>query len=195
MSDRDYSHFIAVTNRALCRGDFLGRIEAITDGTGLRGVILREKDLPEEEYRDLASAVLKICRAHGVPLFLHSRVSLARELGCEGLHLSIPALRDLLSGPEGKEALRSFREVSVSCHSKDDVQEAVAAGATMIILGTIFETDCKKGLKGRGTDFIRSVTENCPIPVYAIGGIKESNLGDVLAAGAAGGCMMSGFMA
>ena len=34
----------------------------------------------------------------------------------------------------------------------------------------------------------------CPIPVFAIGGIKETNVEAVIAAGAAGGCMMSGFM-
>jgi thiamine-phosphate pyrophosphorylase len=74
------------------------------------------------------------------------------------------------------------------------MREAVAAGADRIILGTIFQTECKKGLRGRGLSFVKEICEACPVPVYAIGGIKETNLGDVMAAGAAGGCMMSGYM-
>ena len=42
--------------------------------------------------------------------------------------------------------------------------------------------------------FVKEICEACPVPVYAIGGIRETNLGDVMAAGAAGGCMMSGYM-
>ena len=95
----------------------------------------------------------------------------------------------------GKPRLQDlFDEISVSCHSMEDVQRAVAGGATQIVLGTIFETECKRGLKGRGLDFVREVTAACPIPVYAIGGITLERIPLVQHAGAAGGCMMSGFM-
>lgn len=70
----------------------------------------------------------------------------------------------------------------------------VNGGATQIILGTIFETDCKKGLKGKGTEFVREICNQCPVPVYAIGGINLERLASVMGAGAAGGCMRSGFM-
>ena len=76
----------------------------------------------------------------------------------------------------------------------EDMQFAVSSGATQIVLGTIFETECKKGLKGKGLDFVREICEACPIPVYAIGGISMERLSQVMDAGAAGGCMMSGFM-
>ena len=41
---------------------------------------------------------------------------------------------------------------------------------------------------------VREICANCPVPVYAIGGINEERLPQVMEAGAAGGCMMSGFM-
>ena len=195
MCERDCSRLIAVTDRKLCEGDFLQRIDRITDRTGLRALILRERDLTDEAYGALAAGVYRICRAHGVPMFVHSRPEVARELGCRYLHLPIPALRALASGGGRRQgALAGFEEISVSCHSREDVAEAVSAGADRIILGTIFETDCKKGLRGKGTDFVREIAAGCPVPVYAIGGIKMSNLASVIAAGAAGGCMMSGFM-
>lgn len=125
--------------------------------------------------------------------FLHSRIDMARKLKCEQIHLSIPALQSLCE--QERSALRKdFRELSISCHSMEDMQFSVSSGATQIVLGTIFETECKKGLKGKGVDFVREISEICPVPVYAIGGISMERLSQVMDAGAAGGCMMSGFM-
>lgn len=187
----DYSRYIAVTNRHLCAGDYFGQIRRIAD---LRpgGLILREKDLSAEEYEQLARQVLAICRERQVPCFLHSHVDIARALGCRRIHLSLTALLALTS--LAPDALADFSHISVSCHSIGDVQAAVSHGATQIVVGNIFETDCKKGLPGKGLDFLREICALSPVPVYAIGGISPENLPSVLASGAAGGCMMSGFM-
>lgn len=64
----------------------------------------------------------------------------------------------------------------------------------MWTLGHIFATQCKPGLPPRGLALLKEVCTHSPIPVYAIGGITLANLPQVLEAGAAGGCMMSGFM-
>ena len=76
----------------------------------------------------------------------------------------------------------------------EDMELAVQAGASQIILGTIFETDCKKGLPGRGLEFLENVCKEVDIPVYAIGGISPELFPAVLQAGAAGACVMSGPM-
>ena len=49
-----------------------------------------------------------------------------------------------MSEAERFELQRNFEEISVSCHSLEDVNIAVKNGATQIILGTIFETDMQK---------------------------------------------------
>lgn len=95
---------------------------------------------------------------------------------------------------ERTELKTCFDNISVSCHSKEDVRNAEKYGAAQIILGTIFETDCKKGLKGKGLEFVREICADCRLPVYAIGGMNEERIRVVMEAGAAGGCMMSGFM-
>lgn len=180
---------IAVTNRHLCRGDYLEQIRKITSQKPV-ALILREKNLSEEAYETLAKQVLAICEAAEVPCFLHSHAEMAKALGCHRLHLSIPALRSLIAA----DGLDAFDEISVSCHSLEDVREAAAAGAARVLLGNIFETDCKKGLPGKGLEFLKEICSKSPVPVYAIGGISEGNLPQVLESGAAGGCMMSGFM-
>ena len=60
--------------------------------------------------------------------------------------------------------------------------------------GHVFETDCKKGLPGRGLAFVQEVVQAVDIPVYGIGGICAANAPDVVRAGASGVCVMSGFM-
>ena len=187
-----YEHTIVITNRALVKGDFLEQLERVLR---LRphGLILREKDLSDAAYTALAKEVLALCRKEEVLCFLHSRILSAKELNCRNLHLSVPALDAMM--PEERRQLREeFDRISVSCHSMEDMQFAVECGASQIVLGTIFETDCKKGLKGSGTGFVREICRACPVPVYAIGGITPERLPEVMEAGAAGGCMMSGFM-
>ncbi len=156
------------------------------------GLILREKDLTDEEYESLATKVIKLCREQQVCFFLHSRWELAERLGCKNIHLS------LASFLEAKEDLKKFEQISVSCHSIEDVKKAIDCGATQIVLGTIFETECKKGLKGKGLAFVKEVSDYCKsrgdVPVFAIGGITPENLELVKSAGARGGCMMSYMM-
>ena len=72
--------------------------------------------------------------------------------------------------------------------------EAQALGCTYITAGHVFETDCKKGLPGRGLQFLRKVCEVVEIPVYGIGGINEDNIAMVRETGAKGACLMSSLM-
>ena len=181
-----------ITNRTLVRGSFLEQMEKVVC-LHPQGVILRERDLSEEEYEALAEKVLGICAREKVSCFLHSRISIARRLGCTDIHLSIPYVQSM-SETEREELRRNFAQVSISCHSMEDMELAVQAGASQIILGTIFETDCKKGLQGKGVEFVRQICARCPVPIYAIGGMNLERISLVRQAGAAGGCMMSGFM-
>ena len=183
------SDILCVTNRGLCREDFLTRLERIA-AAGPAGVILREKDLSPEAYRALAERVLAVCRAHRVPCILHSFPAVARDLEAEGLHLPLPLLRTL-----PQEERRSFRVLGASCHSAAEAREAEALGCTYITAGHVFATDCKKGLAPRGLPFLREVCQAVTIPVWAIGGIAPENFSPVLATGARGGCVMSGLMA
>ena len=72
--------------------------------------------------------------------------------------------------------------------------EAQSLGCTYITAGHVFETDCKKGLPGRGLDFLRNVCAAVDIPVYGIGGIDADNIVLIRDAGASGACLMSSLM-
>ena len=187
-----YEHTIVITNRHLVQGDFLKQLEKVTK-LHLHALILREKDLADDAYERLAKKVVDLCKREDITFFLHTKIEIARKIGCQNIHLSIPVLKGL-SETEKKALTEDFCEISISCHSMEDVEIAMAGGATQIILGTIFETECKKGVLGKGVEFVREICQKCPLPVYAIGGMNLQRLPLVIDAGAAGCCMMSGFM-
>ena len=96
---------------------------------------------------------------------------------------------------------KSFREkyphiqrIGTSIHSVEDAVFAESHGADYITAGHIFTTDCKKGLPGRGVDWLKSICNAVSIPVYAIGGISDANVSMLCNCNIAGYCMMSASM-
>lgn len=179
---------ICVTNRKLCQDNFLERVKKIA-ACHPEGIILREKDLSEEAYKKLAAQVLEICKEEGTKCILHSFVDAAIKLQAEAIHLPLPLLREMTTSQKG-----AFSEIGASCHSVEDAVEAQKLGCTYITAGHIFDTDCKKGLPGRGHEFLRNVCRAVTIPVYAIGGITPENAEEIYQDGASGACLMSSLM-
>lgn len=182
------SDVLCVTNRKLCEKDFLVRIEEIARMKPA-GIVLREKDLSEEEYAKLALEVMGICSKYKVPCIQHNFTGVAKALHAKALHVPLPVLSEMTA-----EERKAFTTLGTSCHSIEEAKKAKELGCTYIIAGHIFETDCKKDVPPRGLEFLREVCNSVDIPVYAIGGINTDNMALVKEAGAAGGCMMSRLM-
>lgn len=185
---------LAITNRHLCNIDFFKQIESICSlnqkNSTIRSlsIVLREKDLSESDYKDLATKVMKICKKNNTECIVHNFYKVAKELNCKKIHLPLHVLK---SNPD---LSREFQEIGVSIHSISEAIEAVNLGATYLTAGHIFATDCKKDLQPRGLDFLESVCNTVNIPVFAIGGISLKNANNVIEVGAEGICIMSGLM-
>ena len=184
---------IAVTDSASCPRPLAEQIERLTKLTEQRpqAVILRAKSLDKAAYRTLALEVQQSCEAAGIPLILHSDWQLARELGISMLHLPLALLRQI---SEYERAY--FTWLSTSVHSVGEAQEAQALGATVLIAGHIYTTQCKAGLAPRGLGFLRAVCSAVSLPVYAIGGIgfDAEQHAELQANEARGACVMSAYM-
>lgn len=181
---------ICVTNRTLCKDDFLVRMENIAREGVADAILLREKDLTEREYCELADKVLSICAKHNRRCILHTYDKVARELGCHEIHMPLPRLQEMRQEEEDGW----FTTVGTSVHSLKQVKLAAHLHVDYMTAGHIFETDCKKGLPGRGLSFLKKMVEESAVPVYGIGGISMENADLVKMTGAKGVCIMSGFM-
>lgn len=175
---------ICLTNRKLCRDDFFNRINEIAKGKP-HAIMLREKDSSMEEYECLAIKAKEICDMNGVPLIINQNIEIASKLNLPNIHLSMSDLRKY------KSELHQFVNIGASVHSVLEAKEAQDLGASYLIAGHIFSTDCKKGVPPRGLSFLKEVCNCTSIPVFAIGGITKDKLKDVINAGAAGMCIMS----
>lgn len=177
---------IAVTNRKLARHSFLEQIQRVIQEKP-DGIILREKDLAEQQYKELAEVVMKLCENASIPCILHNYWKVAIELGADSIHLPLTVL---LNGIP----VEKFKQIGASVHSIEEAKLAEQAGATYLIAGHIFATDCKKGIPPRGIEFFQNLCGQVSVPVFGIGGMTLEKEEIIMRANGAGICMMSEFM-
>jgi thiamine-phosphate pyrophosphorylase len=71
---------------------------------------------------------------------------------------------------------------------------ALQEGADFIGCGPLFATPTKPGRPAIGLQDIAAVHEEVPLPLFSIGGIKNENLPEVIAAGARRVVIVSGWL-
>ena len=194
-----------ISNRKLCENENLEKqIEKIfsayqrkiiLENFEIVALTLREKDLYKNEYLKLVEKIYPICQKYRIDLILHQNYDLRldNKYNVEGLHLSYNTFKSLNKNIR-EELIKKYKKIGVSIHSIDEAKEVENLGATYVVAGHIFETDCKKGLEPRGLNFIKELSSILTIPIFAIGGINEENSNLVLNSGAFGVCMMSSLM-
>lgn len=180
---------ICITNRHLVPEEqFLEQIDRITR-CNPKAIVLREKDLTEEAYTELAKKVCAIGEQRKIKIILHRFVGAAQKLGAKKIHVPLWVLEEMT-----EETKKQFIEIGVSTHSLEELEKAEDLGASYVFAGHVFATDCKKGVPPRGLEFLKAMCEHTTLPVYAIGGIQKDNAASCIKAGADGVCIMSGCM-
>lgn len=152
----------------------------IVGGIGL--LQLRAKACPLAQIERLGRQLLPLCREAGIPFIINDHPSLAAELGADGLHLG----QDDGSLAEARQQVGPAMIIGRSTHSPEQARAALAEGFDYIGFGPLFATPTKKGRPGIGLTEIATVEQEigAHIPVFCIGGIKRTNLPEVLGAGA-----------
>lgn len=167
--------------------NLLPRLMALVDSVlagGVRWVQYRNKSASAALRREEASALLKLCQAHGAKLIINDDVWLAVEIGAHGAHVG----RDDLPGGSletARDALGPHRILGVSCY--DDLaraEVAVEAGADYIAFGSLFPSVTKPQASRASLDVIREAKRRFHVPIVGIGGITIQNAPQVIAAGA-----------
>ncbi|MEV3903198.1 thiamine phosphate synthase [Mycobacterium sp. NPDC050551] len=171
------------------RGDLAEFADAALSG-GVDLIQLRDKGSPgEQRFGPLearqeieALAVLgEAARRHGALLMVNDRADIARAAGADGLHLGQDDLPLLMA----RDILRPGPVVGRSTHDLAQARAAVAEQVDYFCVGPCWPTPTKPGRPAPGLDLVREVAQLRPAkPWFAIGGIDEQRLPEVLAAGA-----------
>lgn len=152
--------------------------EAIEGGARL--VQLRDKRREKGLQLPVAETLSRLCRERGVPFIVNDHVDLALAAGADGVHvgqkdLPVAAVRRLT--PAGFI-------VGCSTNNAEEARRAERDGADYVSVGRLYPTDSKGDTRPASTETVRQVRAAVSLPVCAIGGISESNIDEVIAAGA-----------
>jgi thiamine-phosphate pyrophosphorylase len=159
---------------------------------GVPAVQLREKDLPVRELLALAQELRVITREFGAKLFINDHVDVAVAVEADGVHLG----HQSMPVDAARKIVGSSMLIGASTHSVQEAKDAEARGADFITYGPIFETPSKAHYGAPlGKSTIREVKYPINIPLFALGGIKSTNVLQVIAAGADGVALISAILA
>jgi thiamine-phosphate pyrophosphorylase len=159
---------------------------------GVKGVQLREKDLSSRELYELAYDMRKLTAKYGAKLLINDRVDIALAVEADGVHLGLNSLPI----HRVRRLLGADKLIGLSCHNQINAIMAQESGADFITFGPVYYTPSKANYgKPVGVDRLEIVSHLLEIPVFALGGIKKSNITEVVAAGASGISLVSAIIA
>lgn len=177
---KDYSLYLIITEEY---GEGRSSVEiakaAIAGDVDI--IQMREKDKPREELVKLGKRLSRLCKSKNVKFIVNDDPLLTKEVNADGVHLgqedakrfSIEASRRIL----GREKI-----IGISTHTIEQFKEANEKDFDYAAFGPIFETKTKDYFVG--ADGIEEVLSVAKRPVFFIGGIDLSNVGDCLGRGA-----------
>jgi thiamine-phosphate pyrophosphorylase len=187
----DFSLYL-ITDRMQTAGRSLPAVVADALRGGLRAVQLREKDLASGQLLELAFELRQLTREYGAKLLINDRIDVALAAGADGVHLGKAGL----PVPEARRMLGSERLIGYSAHSADEALQAQLDGADFVTLGPVYPTPSKAQYgEPLGLSALSEAVRVVTIPVFALGGVKQASVAEVLSAGAHGVALISAIMA
>jgi thiamine-phosphate pyrophosphorylase len=150
--------------------------------SGVDIVQLREKGIEARQEIEIAAVFAAAARRHRALFAMNDRADVAAVVRPDVLHLGqgdlpVAAARQIL----GDEIV-----IGRSTHASGEIDEAVAAdGVDYFCVGPTWPTPTKPGRPAPGLPLVEyAAAKDTTRPWFAIGGIDEARLDDVLAAGA-----------
>jgi len=183
----DFSLYL-ITDRMQTAGRTLPAVVADALRGGLRAVQLREKDLPAAQLFELAIVLRQLTREYGARLLINDRIDIALAADADGVHLGKAGLPIA----EARRILGGDRLIGYSAHSAVEALQAQHDGADFVTLGPVYPTP-SKAIYGEplGTGVLTAAARMTGIPVFALGGVKQATVTEVISAGAHGIALIS----
>ncbi|MCI8765774.1 MAG: thiamine phosphate synthase [Lachnospiraceae bacterium] len=177
----------AVTDRAwVGKQSLYQQVEAALKG-GVTCVQLREKELDEARFLQEARDICALCHQYKVPFIVNDNVDIAIACGADGVHV----------GQEDMEAGKVRRRVGdamilgVSAHTVEEARQAVRDGADYLGVGAVFPTNTKTDAGQMSNETLRAICGAVNVPIVAIGGINQNNIGKLAGSGVGGVALVS----
>jgi thiamine-phosphate pyrophosphorylase len=175
-----------IITESLCKKPWMETVEQAISG-GADVIQLREKSLPDRELLERTKSLADVCRKSQTLLMVNDRPDIARLGGADGVHIG----QDDVSVADARRIVGPAMIVGLSTHNIEQAREAYRQSPDYIATGPVFSTTTKPQKAVAGIEFFRGVCTETSLPVVPIGGIHDTNLDDVLSAGAKCVCVCS----
>jgi len=158
--------------------EVLIRVDSLAE-QGISLLQIRAKELLEGDVEQFFSQLEERCAQLGLDYLINSAVIRGDQYK-GGVHLTSYDLMNVNSRPECKGY------VAASCHNLKELQHAEVIGVDFVVLSPIKETKSHPGAELLGWERFEQLVAQVNIPVFALGGLGESDLDQSLAAGSQG---------
>lgn len=158
---------------------------------GVTMVQLREKNIDNDSFIELAKKVKQVCNKYKVPFIINDNLEVALAVDSDGIHIG----QDDLPASLIRQKIGPDKILGVSAHNLDEAIAAKKAGATYLGAGAMFSTTTKDNTTNLSIKQLQTITKNVDIPVVAIGGINYDNCLSLKNCNLAGIAVVSAIMA
>lgn len=160
---------------------FAADLEAALGAGDVAALQIRLKPASDAAIRTAVRRLAPIAQSRGVAVILNDRPDLARELGCDGVHVG----QGDAPLSEARRTMGPDAMIGVTCHdSLHLAMEAAEAGADYVAFGAFFPTRTKETPHRPDPELLTGWQEAMEVPCVAIGGIDASNARALAQAGA-----------
>ncbi len=175
----------AITNASeLGETEMFKRLDAALE-KGLRMIQVREKNFSSAQLEKFSREVLLRARSHGAKVLINSDIRLAQKIGADGVHLTASQLMALNHRP-------AIALVAASCHHEHELQQAAKLGLDFAVLGPVLPTQSHPDTLPMEWDAAGKLIADYSLPVYALGGLRETDLQTAWENGFTGVAMLRG---
>ncbi|MFP3879882.1 MAG: thiamine phosphate synthase [Dehalococcoidia bacterium] len=171
--------YVIVDRQFLGGRDELNIASQIIEG-GARVIQLRDKQSKKGELLLVARRLKELCDRSGILLIVNDYLDIAMAVEADGLHVG----QGDLPMPVIRRELPIDSIVGCSVTTLSQAMQAENEGADYIAVGSMFPTTTKKGVTVVGVGMLKDIKRMVATPLVAIGGINQSNVSEVVAAGA-----------
>ncbi len=181
----------AVTDRHWLNGRTLYEVVKESLDGGATFVQLREKTLDEDTFLKEAKELQKLCREYKVPFVINDNVDIAMAMNADGVHVG---QSDMEAG-DVRARLGPDKIIGVSAGTVEEAVLAEKRGADYLGVGAVFPTGSKDDAIDVPHETLKAICEAVSIPVIAIGGISQKNVGELAGSGICGIAVISAIYA
>lgn len=179
-----------VLDPELC-GGIAGMVSTVYEAVerGVTCVQLRsEKEVDKRYWYDAGMMLKALLADYNVPLIVNNHIDVALAIDADGVHIG----QNDLPADVARKILGPNKILGLSVGSVYELNQVKLHDVDYVGVGPIFATSTKKNARpALGIAELQKIVQTRTIPKVAIGGINQSNAGEVLAAGVDGIAVVS----